>query len=233
MSCIINNCTNEIRAKGMCKHHYNKWYKHGDALHKNKWENAPDICVVDGCNRHTRSKGADMCEMHYYRIRRNGHLDLTRIAKQVIINTGGYIKDFDKSHPLCDSTGYVYRHRKVLFNSNPSMKCVHCGKLRTWADCHVDHLDDDITNNNLNNLGISCPTCNQQRGRDKMKQSIRKRYAVHEFNGEILCLSEWAERLNVSPESLIWRLKHWTNKEDVFTKKRGVTGPLKKEHKGK
>ena len=54
--------------------------------------------------------------------------------------------------------------------------------------------------------------------------------SLHEFNGEILCLSEWAERLNVSPESLIWRLKRWTNKEDVFTKKRGVTGPLNKEH---
>lgn len=30
-------------------------------------------CVIDGCQRPSRSKSATMCEMHYYRVRRNGH----------------------------------------------------------------------------------------------------------------------------------------------------------------
>lgn len=231
MNCNIENCTNESKSRGMCRYHYNKWRKHGNALHNNKLEKAPDICIVDGCSKKTRSTNAYMCEMHYYRLRRNGTIELKDIKpKEFFINTGGYIKDLDIKHPLSDTSGYVYRHRKVLFNSNPSMNCVHCGTIRTWKDCHVDHLDDNIKNNNLENLGISCPTCNQNRGRHKTKQSIRKKYAIHQFNGETLCSSEWAERLGITNESMHWRLKNWTNKKDIFTKKRGLTGPVAKCH---
>lgn len=189
-------------------------------------------CSVEECNKATRSKGSLMCEMHYYRLRRNNSLKV-RELNEYFISSNGYIKVLDHSHPLKDNQGYVYKHRQVLFDSSPDMNCVHCGKERTWEDCHVDHLDVDITNNNLDNLGISCPSCNIKRGSEKSKQSMRDRYAVHEFNGETLCISEWAERIGISDEALGWRLKHWTNKEDIFTKKRGVTGPLKKEHKGK
>lgn len=176
-------------------------------------------CSVDGCENYANIKKYQMCEKHYYRIRRNGTLELKDIkAKETIINSNGYIKDLDRIHPLADSTGYVYRHRKVVYDSNPLMICVHCGKSQTWETCHVDHLDDDILNNELSNLGVSCPLCNQKRGYEKIKKKQRNNYAIHEYKGEILCLSEWAERLNIPRTVLSWRLKHWQNKDDVFSK---------------
>ena len=35
------------------------------------------ICTVDGCDQPTRTRSAAMCEKHYYRMRRNGTLELT------------------------------------------------------------------------------------------------------------------------------------------------------------
>lgn len=231
MICTIDNCNSMVRANKMCSHHYNKWYSHGNPLHKNEWDNAPEICTVDGCNKKANRKSSKMCETHYYRVRRNGTIKLKDIkAKEVFINQAGYIKDLDREHPLSDSTGYVYRHRRVLFDSGPEMACVHCGKERTWSDCHVDHLDDNIKNNNLYNLGISCPECNMIRGSEKAKQSIRDRYAVYEFNGETLCISEWAARIGISDTSFKRRLDKWANREDIFTKPRGNTGPESKCH---
>ncbi len=170
-----------------------------------------------------------MCEMHYYRVRRNGTTKLQELTRQERrIHTGGYVLVYDKHHPLSDKGGYVYEHRKVLYDASPEMICFHCGNAETWGSCHVDHLDDSKTNNNLSNLVISCPQCNQARGMIKMAETMRAKHRKHTHAGITLCISEWADRLGITHQSVIWRLKHWKNREDIFTKARGVTGPIGK-----
>lgn len=175
-------------------------------------ERCMNICTLEGCNhKAVRDLTTDkpICEMHYCRRRRNGNYDL--IGYQIeLIGSHGYVSVRDYAHPLSDSQGRVYKHRQVLYNSDPDMHCFNCGALRTWSDCHVDHIDEDKQNNLLSNLRIACPACNQARGRGKQKQTMRDIAPQITFNGKSRCISEWAEIMGFEPASLQWRLKHWS-----------------------
>lgn len=225
--CKIDGCNNEVRANGMCKMHYQKNYFHGDPNYKAPWVDAPTTCIVEGCECKVTRKTAKMCEKHYYRQRRTGSTNDTK-RSGVVKNSNGYLKQRLPSHPLSDSQGYVYIHRKVLFDSGPIMVCAHCGAKQSWSTCHVDHLDDDKTNNKLSNLCISCSVCNTSRGKYKMIKKIRDMNAVHTYNGETMCLIEWARNIGISHQALQYRLDHWNDIDMIFTSSRGKFGPLKK-----
>lgn len=187
------------------------------------WRGTKIVCKVDGCEDICINKKYQYCEKHYAMFLRKGHTEKHKF-KDFLIHSKGYIKLKDKSHKLSDGDGYVYEHRKVLFDSNPNMICVHCGKEQSWETCHVDHLDDNKSNNELSNLAISCPVCNQKRGRHKLEAKINEKFAIHEYNGETLTLSDWGRKLGVSSQSMSLRLKKWTDRNRIFTEPRGKFG---------
>ena len=68
-NCTIDECTSRVHGHGMCTKHYLRWYAHGDPRYERKTSEA---CGIQGCANPPRSRTAEHCEMHYYRIRRNG-----------------------------------------------------------------------------------------------------------------------------------------------------------------
>lgn len=88
-------------------------------------------CRVDGCGRDAQYKTAQLCQMHYFRMRRNGSVAKKLSSRQQrIITPNGYVRIFEPGHALADKGGYVFEHRQVMwaiagFDCRP---CELCGK---------------------------------------------------------------------------------------------------------
>lgn len=75
-------------------------------------------------------------------------------------------------HPLSTSGGVILEHRKTLYDAiGPGPHACHwkdqfdCGRTSLeWDNICVDHLDSDTLNNTLENLVVSCRSCNTKRG---------------------------------------------------------------------
>lgn len=69
--CSITDCATPAKARGMCKKHYSRWARHGDAtktLHRIG-------CVIAGCDRRHYSKG--YCQAHHQRWKNWGDPQVT------------------------------------------------------------------------------------------------------------------------------------------------------------
>lgn len=131
-------------------------------------------CKVDGCENHVRYAAVQLCQKHYFRLRRHGTLELTRKpAKPRISHSEGYVLVHAPGHPLARKN-YAYEHRKVVYDiyGENLPPCEVCGADSNWATSHIDHRDNDRSNNSHENLRPLCPTCNAWR---EMPES-------HEFN---------------------------------------------------
>jgi hypothetical protein len=97
-------------------------------------------------------------------------------------------------HPLrTASSPQIGEHRLLLWRSiGPGTHlCHHCGRPVTWLPGNgsrrgslvVDHLDEDITNNDWSNLVPSCHPCNT--GRVAHKGDVRddEKFVVKTFDG--------------------------------------------------
>ena len=195
---------------------------------------APGPCAVDGCHQLTRSGVALHCETHYYRIRRNGHLDL-RARSTGHITEHGYRSVPAYGHPLAWNGRFVYEHRKVYYDVHGAgpFRCRFCNKEVTWDDLHIAHLDDDKLNNNIGNLAASCAVCNQQRGHYKGVHWAREHLSRQiTFDGETKSLPLWAEGLDISKFALRKRLDRWSP-ERALKEPRGSRGPLPEKRRKK
>ena len=187
-------------------------------------------CKVDACDSAATRVSWGLCEKHHARYRRNGTTDKKSAVKEgsLVHCGGGYLLVYAPNHPL--KTGHsprVYEHRMVYYEHHGEgpFNCYHCGKHQSWDTMHVDHLDGDTQNNEITNLVCSCPTCNQKRGRWKMRRTHQEKSKwMIDFNGERLHVSEWAIRLGISREALKNRLNNWSV-ERAMTEPRGKTGP--------
>ena len=90
-------------------------------------------CSTSWCNKPATRVKYGLCENCYYRIKRTGKIE-KRKPKYKYITADGYIKLYYPKHVLADKCGYVYEHRKVLFDlyGNGQQNCFWCGIELKW-----------------------------------------------------------------------------------------------------
>ena len=147
-------------------------------------------CKIEGCEVDAMYKVQRVCQKHYFRFMRYGTYELTaKPAKYRRSNPVGYQALHEPEHPLCDKSGYVYEHRFVYFNHHKEVsRCALCGGGISWGDCHIDHIDCDVTNNAIENLRPTCSACNTFRGHDSLSMGSGFFTAI----GKTLTASAWA-----------------------------------------
>ena len=90
-------------------------------------------------------------------------------------HSDGYIISVrDNKHPMATKGGFLYEHRKVLFDEigwGPH-KCFWCGAEIEWMPGErtkkgalvVEHFNGNKSDNNIKNLIPSCHRCNSRLG---------------------------------------------------------------------
>jgi hypothetical protein len=168
-----------------------------------------------------------MCEAHYMRVLRHGTTaSLQERLAERIQQSGGYVLRKAPGHPRSLGLARAYEHRIVFYDAHGEgpFKCNWCGAEVTWRTMHVDHLDDVKTNNDVLNLVASCAVCNQKRGREKQKKTVRERRGIL-YDGQLLTKREWAIKLGISWVALDWRLANGWPLDRALTAPRGKSGP--------
>lgn len=157
-------------------------------------------CIAKECERMAAYKSLQLCQKHYFRMRRNGSLEtIPTTRKPRIITPNGYVRIWEPGHALADKGGYVFEHRRVMWEEVGAKcrDCDLCGRNETWQTCHVDHIDEDRQNNERPNLRILCRGCNVKRGMTPDSQSARSGVALIEYEGARLTAYEWARQPGV------------------------------------
>ena len=167
-------------------------------------------CSADGCDRNAEYKGAGICKMHYFRLRRNGTFEklyVTRMAR--VVTPNGYVRIYDSGHDLSDKRGYVFEHRHVMWSilGKDTGSCRMCGKPESWDTCHVDHIDENRQNNSKENLRILCRGCNVKRGFKPESFEHRGVNGLIEFDGVKNTAAAWARdpRVMVTGHTILRR----------------------------
>lgn len=170
-------------------------------------------CHVDGCDREAAYKAQRVCQMHYFRYRRNGIYGLKaekrhgkgRFRAPKYTNQEGYVLVDVPGHPLSDGRGYVYEHRHTYYekiSSSPS-ECAMCRRSISWESLHIDHIDCDKSNNDPENLRAVCRPCNVFRGHSPVSMGKH----LFTVGGRTMTASAWARDpgVMVSPSTIVRR----------------------------
>ncbi|WP_230953529.1 HNH endonuclease signature motif containing protein [Burkholderia cepacia] len=124
-------------------------------------------CKIEGCGRKAMYRQQQVCQKHYFRFMRTGNYHLLpkpqRTARRQ--DSRGYWQLYMPEHPLADSTGQVWEHRRIVYEryGDDLPPCELCGKLLTWSTVHIDHEDENPANNDPKNLRPLCRGCNVSR----------------------------------------------------------------------
>lgn len=138
VGCPIDNCGARVRARGMCNKHY---------LRDRSRRLGP--CIVSGCTRLQHSGG--ICRMHYHRVSKRGHVGPAgedRGGRGFGVTSEGYIRIYRPGHPVAQVDGWALEHRVVAYDAG----------LSGVLDGHVHHLNEDKTDNRLENFEVLTPS---------------------------------------------------------------------------
>lgn len=135
-------------------------------------------CKVEGCARKAQYREQQVCQKHYFRFMRHGHYGFKgsrepsapRPRKDQYSDNRGYIMVFADGHPLADKRGLVREHRLVYHNqvdANPT-ECKLCQAPINWKTLHIDHEDNNPSNNAPGNLRALCRACNVYRAHTRV-----------------------------------------------------------------
>lgn len=180
-------------------------------------------CSVIECDRQARYKSPQLCQMHYFRLRRTGTTQPRR-PKPRQETPNGYVRVYAPDHPLADPSGYVFEHRKVAYDDRGGelSLCEACGLVDiTWETCHVDHQDEDRQNNVPSNLLATCIGCNVMRGQKRPRHTHAGRIALT-YDGITQTATEWARDPRVRVSSSTIRQRKWrgaTDEQALFASK--------------
>ncbi|MDP8184385.1 HNH endonuclease signature motif containing protein [Phocoenobacter skyensis] len=182
-------------------------------------------CKIDGCQRKAMYKSQQVCQLHYFRFMRNGTYDIENKRKARAQNDKGYQMLYLCSHPLAMKGGYVYEHRAVVFDKfgYDLPDCKFCQTKLTWSNVHIDHIDNNIKNNSLENLRPICRGCNVMRKHTKQQKCKYKSNHKITFNGITMTAAEWSRHkgVTVAGNTIIRRLKlGWSVYDALFLKSR-------------
>ena len=190
-------------------------------------------CKVAGCDRDAMYKADELCQKHYFRFRRTGGFDIVKSRKYRSQNPAGYQKLYEPNHPLAMKDGNVYEHRMVVHNKygDNLPVCELCGKSTNWETCHIDHRDNDTSNNKIENLRPVCNPCNTRR-EYPIQHTMDGRLSVT-YNGLTMTPEEWGRVDGIpSPGYLIrQRLNRGMSVEDSFFSPKLTHNGKKRRHK--
>lgn len=185
-------------------------------------------CKVEGCERDCMYQAQQVCQKHYFRYMRYGTYDLTmKPRKKRRTHSAGYIMLFMPDHPLASSVGYVYEHRYVLYKKygDKIPNCEICGAVTAWGsrDTHVDHINEDKSDNSEGNLRILCNSCNVRRA-NKPENYINKEHThTLTIDGISMTANRWAkmEGVEVARNTIVRRkLQGFSDYDCVYMKKK-------------
>ncbi|ECT8547644.1 HNH endonuclease [Salmonella enterica subsp. diarizonae serovar 48:i:z] len=179
-------------------------------------------CKIEGCDRECRYMKQQVCQKHYFRMMRYGTYELTKTGKKKARtrNSRGYQMLYSPFHPLVMANGYVYEHRKVVYDRYGEVlpPCEMCGKSVNWKTAHIDHKDEVITNNSPDNLRVLCNACNVMRARIHIPSYTRKNSHAITYNGETKTPAEWSRdsRVNIAGNTILFRLRKGMSVEQAL-----------------
>ncbi len=152
-------------------------------------------CKIKDCGNSAVYKKDQVCQKHYFRFMRTGTYDLSQKKKLRLQNPAGYYKVYAPEHPLANKDGYVYEHRFVFYNIKAKnvSNCELCDSSINWKSLHIDHVDNDVTNNKVDNLRALCRGCNVFRGHTAESMGT----LFIECNGKRLTSQAWARQKGV------------------------------------
>jgi len=147
--------------------------------------------------------------MHYHRLYRTGTTTKGPYIVKPRKDVNGYIH-----YGLVALHRIAYRY-KYGDNLPP---CWSCGKELSWDDgkkMHIDHIDENIENNHIDNLRASCFLCNTHRSSHKQGILLTAR-------GRTMNVASWVREPDVviSYGGLLARLKRGQNAEEAIFGKR-------------
>lgn len=161
-------------------------------------------CKVDGCERDAMYAMQCVCQKHYFRFLRNGTYELVRSRVPRRANPAGYQLLYMPEHPMAMKDGYVYEHRKVIWDKYGALLpvCDICGKETFWETCHIDHIDCNVKNNDESNLRPVCRGCNTYR--HYPPAHTKSNTLSLTFEGETKTANEWARdsRVKISRRAI-------------------------------
>ena len=193
-------------------------------------------CKIDDCCKDAMYLGIGVCQMHYFRMMRTGSYDLKKRVYEMkprkkVVQSAGYILIYDPDHKLAQKNGYVYEHRKVMYEiyGENTKDCELCGKKTSWDlyTTHIDHINHDKSDNSPDNLRFLCNACNSQRD---VNVHDRGGITLININGEVKTAGKWGKHplSNHTGASIYRRYKNGMDPyECVFGK--NITHPKRKD----
>ena len=132
------------------------------------------VCSIEGCNEPMMYSKVKLCQKHYVRKLRYNTTELTKQRNYRTHNKAGYQMLYEPGHPLSMANNYVYEHRKIIYDKYGTNlpSCESCGKPTNWETCHIDHIDNDVKNNDISNLRPLCRGCNTKRTKRRTKKEM-------------------------------------------------------------
>ena len=161
--CGIEGCERKPRSTfaKYCEMHYTRIRRFGTAgdIEPLKTVNPNPICIVDGCDAKTDSRG--LCPRHYTRLMRHGD--------SAIVYKRGFAPG-DPNHPSrVELPGYSGAHQRIrsVRGNAFQYKCVECGRMaEQWAFIHerasiVIHSEQGPYSPNVDDYQPMCVPCHK------------------------------------------------------------------------
>lgn len=139
-TCSVDECENEVRARGWCWAHYRRWQKAGDVGPAETRKPPAKFCSFPGCGERHRAKG--YCVVHYERWKKHGDPSIVIPSGKL---AGPLLGVAGAAHPRWKGKNISYKgaHCRVLrqWGKASNYECRHCGApAAEWA---YDRLDDN------------------------------------------------------------------------------------------